>query len=510
MEKKGTDTIHETNFSRRDFIKKTSTAVAGLFLAPYLKPSGVFAYNHKKDLTFLATVAITDTTNTPADIYTYDDANGGIKQKVNKVLGLLDQYQAGKVSALFSKGKKVAIKINMTGGSGTSASFKPNINARFPDYTITEAMWTHPLVLQAVGKFIIEAGVNPTDLYIVEALWDTDWQSPGSTAPFGSNDKFGYSDVQKALGCNIVDLNDTTAANNTIIPTGSDYYNFSSFTMNKILQEVDVYVSIPKLKHHSAAGLTCSLKNQIGAVPKDLYTITNDNGRRGFLHHAVSTDSEWNYLPETICDLHAARPVHLAVVDGIKCSTGGEGTWCANFAPVTKHALFAGLDPVATDSIAANIMGLNPAAKSLPLPAPLQDGTATSSITDNYLYMLNEKGVGTNNLSEIKLVGDGTGMITSVRQNVKAAQPSKFQLCSNYPNPFNPSTMIVFYLPRTEYVTLKIYNITGREIETLIEGEVPAGEHRLQWSAQGLASGVYLCRMQTKDFSDTIKMIFQK
>ena len=70
--------------------------------------------------------------------------------------------------------------------------------------------------------------------------------------------------------------------------------------------------------------------------------------------------------------------------------------------------------------------------------------------------------------------------------------------------------MIVFYLPKNEFVTIKIYDITGREIETLIEGEVPAGEHRLQWSANGLASGVYLCRMAAKNFSETIKMLYQK
>jgi hypothetical protein len=70
--------------------------------------------------------------------------------------------------------------------------------------------------------------------------------------------------------------------------------------------------------------------------------------------------------------------------------------------------------------------------------------------------------------------------------------------------------MIVFYLPHNEYLKVKVYEITGREIETLVEGEVPAGEHRLQWSAVGLASGVYLCRMETKDFSETIKMLYQK
>ena len=213
---------------------------------------------------------------------------------------------------------------------------------------------------------------------------------------------------------------------------------------------------------------------------------------------------------ESVCDLNAARPVHLAIMDGIKNSTGGEGVWCAKFAACSKHALIAGLDPVATDSIGAKIMGLDPEAVTFPLPAPMTDGGVTSSTTDNHLYLLNAKGVGTNQLSEIQLVGDGAGLVTSVRAESDTGQPSEFQLCANFPNPFNPSTMIVFYMPRNENVTLKIYDLTGREIETLVQGEVPPGEHRLQWSAQGLASGVYLCRMETGISLNTIKLLYQK
>ena len=197
--------------------------------------------------------------------------------------------------------------------------------------------------------------------------------------------------------------------------------------MNKLFQTVDVYVSIPKLKHHSAAGLTCSLKNQVGTVPQSLYAITNDNGRRGAIHHPTNTTAEWTYLPESICDLNAARPVHLAIVDGIKNSTGGEGSWCANFAPCSETCALAGLDPVATDSIGAKIMGLDPEAASFPLPAAMTNGTATSSITDNHLYLLNGKGVGTNQLSQIQLVGDGTSLATSVSPHVRPQQPSAFQ-----------------------------------------------------------------------------------
>ncbi|HTX17129.1 MAG TPA: DUF362 domain-containing protein [Bacteroidota bacterium] len=507
MHKESEDS-HHVNSSRRDFVKKVGATTAGLLIIPYLKPSGVLAYERTQGSSFVTAVALAGTKNLPADTYVVDDTTGGVKQRVKYILDLLDQNSSGGVASLFTKGKKVGIKINLTGGSGNAVNFKPTKNAKFPDYTITEAMWTHPAVIQAVGEYILAAGVNPADLYIVDSFWDTKWQQSGSTAPFGSNDSYGYKAVQTALGCNVVDLNDTTAANIVTMSTGSGHFNFPSFTMNKILQTIDVYVSIPKLKHHSAAGLTSSLKNQIGAVPQPLYTITNDNGRRGALHHPSSTASEWNYLPETICDLNAARPVHLAVIDAIKNSTGGEGSWCSTFAPCSKHALIAGLDPVAADSVAATIMGLDPGAKSFPLPAAITDGSATSSVTDNHLDLLHTKGVGTNQMSEIEILGDSS--VLTERPATVSAQPAGFQLCSNFPNPFNPSTMIVFYMPRSEYVTLRVYDITGRMVEELISGEVPPGQHRLQWSAHGLASGVYLCRMQTKDFSETIKMIYQK
>jgi hypothetical protein len=166
------------------------------------------------------------------------------------------------------------------------------------------------------------------------------------------------------------------------------------------------------------------------------------------------------------------------------------------------------VEPVATDSVGAYLMGLDCEAQKLQLPAENSYGDTEC---DNYLDLLHSKGIGTNKLSEIEVVGDGANLVaTDVQPNLKRQIPANFKLCANYPNPFNPSTMIVFYLPKSERVTLKVYDIVGREVETLIQGEVPSGEHRLQWSAQGLASGVYLCRLEADRFSETIKMIYQK
>ena len=227
--------------------------------------------------------------------------------------------------------------------------------------------------------------------------------------------------------------------------------------------DVDVYVSIPKLKQHAEAGLTCSLKNQVGTVPKSLYTITSNTSRRQMLHNPTGGSSA-SYLPESICDLNAARPVSLAVVDGIKNSKGGEGVWIPTFVPNESHVLIAGKDPVATDSIGAYLMGLDCEAASLPLPG---GGTC-----DNYLYLLNKNGIGTNQLNEIQVLGDGASLITSVLtpNNKVPRQPSGFKLCSNSPNPFNPSTRIIFFMPKAEHVSIKVFAITGQEIETLLEG----------------------------------------
>ena len=484
MGKKDTENFHGMSTSRRDFLKKAGTAVAGLLVVPYLKPSGVFSYSHKNTDSYLATVAVTNTKNTPADSYIYNDAGGGVLQKVQYLF-----EQLGGISDLFSTGKKVAIKINMTGGSGYAT------DPKLQGVPITEVMWTNPAVLQAVAQLIIDAGVSASDITIVESL--------GAGDSYNNSAFKGFVDIQKYLGCNLIDMTQGPFVN---VSTGSGYFNFSELTMNQILRDTDVYVSIPKLKHHAEAGLTCSLKNQVGTVPQSLYQTTQINYRRQAIHSPTNSSSA-SFLPRSICDLNAARPVNFAVVDGIKNAKGGEGAWNPSFVPYESHVLFAGKNPVATDSIGAYLMGLNCEAQKLQLPGKNAYGDTQC---DNYLDLLHTKGLGTNQLNEINVVGDGKNLITSVQSNMGSQTPVDFKLCSNYPNPFNPSTMIVFYLPKAEFVRLKIYDITGREIETLIEGQVPAGEHRLQWTAQGLASGVYLCRMESRDYSETIKMIYQK
>lgn len=85
--------------------------------------------------------------------------------------------------------------------------------------------------------------------------------------------------------------------------------------------------------------------------------------------------------------------------------------------------------------------------------------------------------------------------------------PTGFSLHQNYPNPFNPSTMVRFALPAASFVTVRVYNALGQEVATLQNGVAEAGLHEVRFDATGLASGVYLCRMQAGSFAASTKML---
>ncbi len=88
--------------------------------------------------------------------------------------------------------------------------------------------------------------------------------------------------------------------------------------------------------------------------------------------------------------------------------------------------------------------------------------------------------------------------------------PAAYCLAQNHPNPFNPATTIQFALPERARVTLRLYDAAGREIRTLLDGEMDAGYHRTTIDASELASGVYFCRMVAGRFVETRKLVLLK
>ena len=88
--------------------------------------------------------------------------------------------------------------------------------------------------------------------------------------------------------------------------------------------------------------------------------------------------------------------------------------------------------------------------------------------------------------------------------------PDGFLLAQNYPNPFNPSTSIRFNLPQAGHVTLTIYDLFGRAVATVVNGQTPAGSHEVAFDARGLASGFYVYRLHAGRFSETKTMTLIK
>ena len=89
--------------------------------------------------------------------------------------------------------------------------------------------------------------------------------------------------------------------------------------------------------------------------------------------------------------------------------------------------------------------------------------------------------------------------------------PEIYSLAQNYPNPFNPSTKIKFDMPKNGFVTLKVYDMLGRVVSTLVNNEfITAGEKEITFSGQNLASGIYFYRLETGEFTSTRKMTLVK
>ena len=134
----------------------------------------------------------------------------------------------------------------------------------------------------------------------------------------------------------------------------------------------------------------------------------------------------------------------------------------------------------------------------------------TSKAYSDTLYILSNSSIP---LTKVPLSGNGT--ITAVSQN-ESGIPKSYGISQNYPNPFNPTTVINYQLPVNSFVTLKIYDVLGREVATLINGKQSAGYYNATLNAANLPSGVYFYRLsavssgQAGPFTQTKKLVLIK
>jgi uncharacterized protein (DUF362 family) len=169
-------------------------------------------------------------------------ANSYDRQLVRQqVQALLDGL--GGLGDVISPGDRVAIKPNLTGGTGATP---------LPGIPAVESFATHPEVVRALGEALRDAGAG--QLFIVEGVYD------GETYP-----AWGYQDVAGALGATLIDLNVPQPYPDFVsAQVGEGWFVYPDYAINPILTEIDVFVSAAKMKCHWSCGVTLSMKNQIG------------------------------------------------------------------------------------------------------------------------------------------------------------------------------------------------------------------------------------------------------
>jgi uncharacterized protein (DUF362 family) len=278
----------------------------------------------------------------------------------------------GGLQDIIKPGGSVAIKVNLTGGASTQPP---------PGRSLTEAYATHPEVVRALGMVLRQAGAG--QLYIVEA-----WGMDAFTV-------CRYEPVAYDLGAELVDLNaEAPFSDFAMMPVGAGAFVYDSFPLNRILERVDTFISVAKMKCHYNAGVTLSLKNQIGSTPERFYHVEGNLAPRAAIHG--SAEESVTRVPGVIVDINRANPIDFALIDGIMTVEGGEGPWIASVAPVSPGLLVAGKNPVCTDAVATAAMGFDPTTEWP--TTPFLHG-------HNHLTMARAMELGTNVLDEIEVRG---------------------------------------------------------------------------------------------------------
>ncbi|HZP04730.1 MAG TPA: DUF362 domain-containing protein [Terracidiphilus sp.] len=305
------------------------------------------------------------------------------------------------------RGKTVAIKLNMTGPTNNKLNSMPNQMTH----------WVHPQVIGAVIYLLGKAGAQrvrllesapfgtkPLEEFMLSAGWQPkDFASAAPRVEFENTNFLGSGKTYARF----------------MVPGGGLMY--AGYDLNHSYRDCDVFVSLAKLKEHRTAGVTLSMKNCFGITPCTIYSreAPEDEpsivpvGYRAPMHDGsrvppksapplvdkTNSKDPGYRVPRITADLVSARPIHLAIIDGVYTMNGGE---LPQQQPGYIHqaihpgVLIAGLNCVSTDAVATSIMGFDPLADR---------GTPPFEKCDSTLRLAEDLGVGTRDLTRIEVVG---------------------------------------------------------------------------------------------------------
>lgn len=303
------------------------------------------------------------------------------------------------------KGKTVTVKLNLTGSPGLRFQGKP----------LGVTHYTHPKLVAATAHLVGRAGAKR--IRFVESAWASGGPLEEYLLDSGWNVRFLQSAAPGVEFENTNNLGKGKKYSRLRVPGGG--YLYPAYDLNHAYEDTDVFVSMAKLKNHETCGVTLSLKNCFGMSPASIYgddagrDEPNESPRKGRgevfhfgkrgpsksapqeLHPGSDRHSGYR-VPRIVADLVAARPIDLAIIDGIESIAGGEGPWIRGIRSVSPGLLIAGTNPVSTDAVATAAMGYDPRSER---------GTAPFRTCDNTLLLAQAHGVGTTDLDKIDVRG---------------------------------------------------------------------------------------------------------
>ena len=313
--------------------------------------------------------------------------------------------------------KTVAIKINMTGSASGRLGYAPAEISHF----------THPAVIGATVHLMSRAGArririlegcfscpDPLEEFMMEANWNPSLIS--GAAPLVEFENTNW------LGGRYKEYARFTP------PNGG--YMFPGYDLSPAYRDCDVFVSIAKMKEHATAGVTLAMKNVFGVTPITIYgegagekePSEIPRGGRDMIHSGSRQPSKSSpgenpntpkgddgaRVPRVVADLVAARPVDLAVIDGVWTMDHGEGPWIEGGSVIHPGLLVAGTNVVSTDAVGMALMGFDPMANR---------GQAPFERCDSTLALAEAHGAGCRDLARIEVAGAPiAGNVFSFRQ----------------------------------------------------------------------------------------------
>jgi hypothetical protein len=444
----------------------------------------------------------------------------------------------GKGSVGYVTGQKIFIKIN-----ATSAMHIDTTNLTSTSYYgVSETSVAS--VLAVLRQLVNVVGVVQSDIYvgdpmkhIYKHLFDV-WHGEFPNIHYLDHNGYSLLDREKAIASTTAKI--TYSDKGTLLRSTEGNIVYDDY-IYAIFEQAEYVINVPMLKGHMRAGMTMFAKNHFGSQTRDFAShlhngLVSPDGiptRTGyglyriqvdFMSHKLLSGKNLVYIMDALwaTDYELDTPVKWKMQP---------------FSNTYTSSIFVSFDPVAIESVGYDFLRteftetsgkdfsvqtsgvddyLHQAADSSNWPPgikynPNNDGTyiASLGVHEHWNNMVDKK--------YSRNLGTGNGIeLIEIEQNFPESvadreyHPENFQLYQNFPNPFNPATTISFYIPWPSFVSVKVFDVRGREVETLVNERKNSGIHSIKFDAADLPSGVYFYQLQASTFTKTKKLMVLK